>query len=481
MGKSYLIVLPEGLKDFVVERLKSNVKYKDLDLDYALFILSLMKIEYNKEGEFYYSEYKSFESGYLQKIARKYKNYMRFFGDMIEGKNILYRVNYAVGFSCYKYKLTNGIVNGRFEFYRITNRSLLKKIMNKTGKIKTENIKNIGLFTRFYDNQYVKIDEDVVNNMLASKGEIRRTELLKDLKFLEGVVALNNNDFRVVRKENCSRLYSAIVYFKKEFRKALRIQFEEVEGIDMSGSIPTMLGFLLSNPEQSQSVVDKVLSKSDLYTYYMLVKNQTDVDISEVERYLDVVLKGEIYDEFITLIDVFYKENVKDKSTACKFYLKYSNKHSLDGYKPYYDYFKDYFQKENVSYDEKRTVVKRDFLAMLNAKPNQFRLMNEIFGLRFPTIHNFICKLKEFDESDGLSNNRFAYIMYRIETYFMIDLLSNHIYRKYKGRVAFYTIHDCVLTAKRNIHKIQTAINDVFSKYMGFVPTFKLEYLNTEK
>lgn len=32
MGKSYLIVLPAGLKDFVVERLQGNVKYQGLNL-----------------------------------------------------------------------------------------------------------------------------------------------------------------------------------------------------------------------------------------------------------------------------------------------------------------------------------------------------------------------------------------------------------------------------------------------------------------
>ena len=103
---------------------------------------------------------------------------------------------------------------------------------------------------------------------------------------------------------------------------------------------------------------------------------------------------------------------------------------------------------------------------MLNSKNKTFLYEEKAFQSLFPTIFEFIKRIKE-DQYEV-----FSHMMLQIESYFMLKIVARRLKNKFK-KIPFFTLHDCIVVPESKMEVILDFMKMTFKLELGFMPILK--------
>jgi hypothetical protein len=455
------INIEERLKQFPPQQ--GNLTAKDFNIDFAYliiyFVLQQManRIEKNLYANLY-DEYNRLDSKILESYNKNYRFHIRYLCENFPNiGNVFERDNYSEG-RCYGYRLRHFYHWKQVEPYVITDRLLVKKLnKNNMLLLKPEVEKNFEFLTEYFNPKRLTIQfQDALNHnsdLLEEKGNMKNylVNAFKILKIQNGTYYMSHNP------KTDGRFHSNITGFSKEFRPFLRYDGEIISEIDISASVPTFLFYLISNYKYSNSKLDRVINNTkSFYYHYMFSKEAVSIDNKEIQDFGNNILSGTFYESFIPLLEEFYKAD--------------GTFHQWQ-YEEYYfpqDSYKNYFKKpfpQTVTKDYAKNVI----LKMLNAKNKTFLYEEIAFKSLYPTIFEFVSKIKEKHHED------FSHLMLQIESFFMLKIVGRRLKNKFK-KVPFFTLHDCICTTESNLNLVNEFMRATLTSELGFIPVIKSKH-----
>ncbi|AYN05487.1 hypothetical protein [Flavobacterium sp. 140616W15] len=461
------INIEERVKQFPPEYESRTIKDFNIDFAYLLihFVLEQMASRIEKYGDTnLYNSYNRLSSKILESYNKSYRFHIRYLCENFPCiGNVLERDDYSEG-KCYGYRFRPFYYWEQLEPYVVTDRLLVKKLNNKNKLIlKPEVEKNFNFLTEYFDSKRLTIQfQDALNHnsdLLEEKGNMKNylVDAFKILRIQNGTYYMSHNS------KTDGRFHSNITGFSKEFRPFLRYDGEIISEIDISASVPTFLFYLISNYRNSNSLLDKVINNTkSFYYHYIFSKEAVSIDNKEIQDFGSKILSGGFYSSFISKLEEFYKvEHTFDNSTYISTYHQWQ-------YEEYYfpqDSYKNYGRK---SYPEKVTkdYAKDVILKMLNAKNKMFLYEEMAFKSLYPTIFEFVSKIKERHHED------FSHLMLQTESYFMLKIVARRLKNKFK-KVPFFTLHDCICTTESNLNLVDEFVKTTLTAELGFVPVIK--------
>jgi hypothetical protein len=478
------INLETRLKQFPPEL--DNLTIKDFNIDFAYLIIHFVleqmenRIDENKNANLY-DEFNRLDSKILEKYNKNYRFHIRYLCENFPNiGNIFKRQNYSEN-KCYGYRLRSFYHWQQLEPYVITDRLLVKKLMNeKRLKLKPEVEKNFNFLTEYFNPKRLTIQfEEALNHnsdLLEQAGNMKNflVNAFKILKIQNGTYYMSHDP------ETDGRFHSNITGFCKEFRPFLQFDGEIISEIDISASVPTFLFYLISNYKTSNSHLDKVINKTKFfYSHYMFSKEAVSIDNNEIQDFGNSILSGEFYASFIPKLEEFYRTDYNNNSFIPildefgKPHYTCNNANYMTAYNQWQ--FEEYYfpQDSYKNYDRKpypetvtKEYAKEKILSMLNARNKTFLYEEMAFKSLFPTIFDFVCKIKE------KKHEYFSHLMLQIESYFMLKIVARRLKNKFK-KVPFLTLHDCICVKKSNLDQINDFMKTTLKTEMGFEPIVK--------
>ena len=250
-------------------------------------------------------------------------------------------------------------------------------------------------------------------------------------------------------------MHTAITSFPKICRKHLKYENEPLAEVDLSASIPFFLTYILNltiKEAQPYDILYKQIYNHNILSLYMLVKSSVSLSNREVEDFKALVLNDTIYDNFM---DKF----LNAPNFEFDFESKFGN--IFDG---------------DIS--DLRKYSKSKFLSMLFAKNTQFQWEQATLYEQFPTIHEFIkvfkqLKLKNTKSTDR--HKRLSYLLFQLESHFMLNVIAREINNKFKRKIPFFSLHDCIVAKKSDINIILEQVQSIFMREIGYAPNLKMK------
>lgn len=395
----------------------------------------------------------------MQRMYRKSKQHIDYLFEDFSGEGrMLHRKNYETGKS-YSYQLPEYYwEDGQLEIIKITENTLVKKI-KKDNKPPIHNMVEKRLkFTRGYFNlKLFELDhKSAVGDIYA---DYKNTENYK--KYLSNVlkvVDFKNGYFPFYHKPNTDgRLHTAITTFPKVCRRHLKYDNQSLAEIDLSASIPFFLSYVLdltvnstSLPFSTNNQLSEQIYNKDILSLYMLVKSSVSLCSKEVAHFKELVLNDKIYDHFI---------------------FKFLN---APGFAI------DYEKRNGKAFDgdisDLRKYSKGKFLSMLFAKNTQYLQEQAVFCEEFPSIYKFVKafkKMKVRGAKTTFLHKRLSYLLFQLESHYMLNIIAREINIKYKRKIPFFTLHDCIVAQESNIKIIYEEIHTIFMREIGYAPSLK--------
>lgn len=398
----------------------------------------------------------------MQKLYRESKRHLDYLYESFHGEGqMLHRRNYEAGRS-YSYRLPKYYWgDGQMKIISISDKTLVKKIQKNTNAtIHNQVRKNIDFLRGYFNLKLFELDhQSALRDIYAdykSSGNYK-----KYLSNVLKVVDFKNGYFPFYHRPNTDgRLHTAITTFPKICRKHLKYDNESLAEVDLSASIPFFLSYLLDLTVNSASFslsttkpVQDQINNQDILSLYMLVESSVCLSSKEVADFKALVLNNEIYDHFM---------------------FKFLN---MPGFAT------DYEKRNGKAFDgdivDLRKYSKRNFLSMLFAKNSQYEQEQAIFSEEFPTIHKFVKAFKSMKVKRVKTTHmhkRLSYLLFQLESHFMLKIIAREINIKYKRKIPLFTLHDCIVARESDIDTVYKGIQAIFMREIGYAPNLKVSY-----
>ena len=232
----------------------------------------------------------------------------------------------------------------------------------------------------------------------------------------------------------------------------MRYDGEKLAEIDISASVPTFLLYNLLNYQFSTNHIEYIINKKSYYIHYMLVKKATSPVITEIQKFRDEILEGKLYASFKPKLEEHYK--------------------ALDDSYHQWQWNEYFFPEESFkNYDRKprpkKPTLKESknaMLSMFNSKNGLFDLEELSFKSEYPCIFEFLKSLKK------PNHKYFSQVTLQTESYFMLNIIARRLSNKFKKRIPFFTLHDCIVTTESKLNTVFEFMRITFYTEMGFVP-----------
>ncbi len=456
--QEYYVLVPKSLN--LEQRLAKFPPDFELSRDYCYYFISdIIKESCNKDAE----EYGSFESvinhfiprcsEINQSIYRNSKqniNYLyRDFGG--EGR-MLWKRNYKPG-GCYAYHLPKYYWgDGELEMYCITDKTFARKIIKINAPQIDNTVRKRFDFTRgYFDVSRFELDAESALNELYMD-YLQTGDYNKYLLNAQRVVDFKNGCFNFYNKpETDGRLHTAITSFSKLCRKYLKYDGENLAEVDLSSSIPFFLSYILSIPtisrETKAGILCTQLCSQDILYHYMIVESLVKPSDREIADFRELVLNNELYEYF------------KDS------FMNLPNFESS---------FEMMFNRQfDGDEDDLRKYTKNKFLAMLFAHPKYYIQEQAVFYNHFPKIYELAKKFKRVKFEGVLPSERhkrLSYLLFQLESYFMVHTIAREINNTFKRKIPFFTLHDCLVVKESDLDQVYELMHEIFIREIGYVP-----------
>ncbi|KFF23191.1 MULTISPECIES: hypothetical protein [Chryseobacterium] len=398
----------------------------------------------------------------MQRLYRRSKQHLDYLYESFHGEGpMLHRMNYEAGRS-YSYRLPKYYWgDGQMKIISIREKALVKKIQKNTKvTIHNQVRKKIDFLRGYFDLKLFELDHQ--SALIDIYVDYKSTGNYK--KYLSNVlkvVDFKNGYFPFYHKPNTDgRLHTAITTFPKICRKHLKYDNESLAEVDLSASIPFFLSYLLDLTVNSASLslsttkpVQSQINNPAIQSLYMLVKSSVSLSSKEVADFKELVLNDKVYDHFM---------------------FKFLN---MPGFAT------DYENRNEKAFDgdiiDLRKYSKGKLLSMLFAKNSQYQQEQAIFSEEFPTIHKFVKAFKSMKVKGVKTTHvhkRLSYLLFQIESYFMLKIIAREINVKHKRKIPLFTLHDCIVARESDIEKVHEEVHAIFMREIGYAPNLKVTY-----
>lgn len=440
------------------DRLKRFPPDFKFNTDFAYLIMYFVieqmanRIEKSKFSDIY-EAYNSLDSKILQSYIHDYRNHIRYLGENFPNiGNIFERRPYDKG-RCYSYRFRPYYRDKQLEPYLITDKYLIKKLRNKNQlTISYEVQKNCSFLLDYFDVKRLTIQFqealDLNADKLEEEGNVKKylSNALKILKIKNGNYYMSHNP------ESDGRFHSNITGFPKDFREFLRYDGEKMVEIDISASVPTFLYYNLINYQSTTKHIESIINKKSYYIHYMLVKDVAIPDNKEIQEFGAKILGGELYASFTPRLEEFYG-TLDDTYRQWQWNEFFFPENS----------FKNYLKKPRPKKPSLKE-SKNAMLSMFNAKSGLFDLEELSFKCQYPTIFEF---LKSFKKPN---HKYFSQLTLQTESYFMLNIIARRLSNKFRKKIPFFTLHDCIVTTESNLNNVFEFMRTTFEAELGFLP-----------
>lgn len=453
----YYVLVPKSLN--LEQRLSKFPPDFELSRDYChYFISELIKQVSNQNNSDEFKDFKTaithFTSrcaGINQSIYRNSKLHIDYLYQDFGGEGrVLWRHNYKPG-SCYSYYLPKYYWgDGELKLVCLTEKDLVEKV-KKINKPHIDNAvrKHLNFTMQYFDPKRIELDaESALNELYLDYG--RTGDYAKYLKNAVMIMNLKNQGYNFhYNPETDGRLHTALSQFPKIGRKHLRYDGEHIAEVDLSSSIPFFLAYLLSLPISSKSAVlhAHLPHSENLLYHYMIVESSVSPSIREIADFRQLVLNNELYGSFMTS------------------FMDLQNFES--GFENMFGRAFDGDEEELKKYTKKR------LLSMFFASPKEYKQEQSVFYRYFPKIHEIIKKIKQA-KFEGISRSerhkRFSYLLFQLESHFMLNIIAREINNKFRRKIPFFTLHDCLMVKESDLEKVYQLMHDIFIREIGYAP-----------
>lgn len=455
--EEYYILIPKSLN--LEQRLSKFPPDFELSRDYChYFISEVIKKSCNKDTE----EYGSFESvinhfiprcaGINQSIYKNSKQHIGYpYQDFGGEGRMLWKRNYKPG-GCYAYQLPEYYWgDGELKMYCITEKTLTPKIKKINAPQIDNTVRKRFDFTRGYFVSRFELDAESALNELYLE-YLQTGDYNKYFLNAQRVVDFKNGCFNFYNKpETDGRLHTAITSFSKLCRKYLKYDGENLAEVDLSSSIPFFLSYILSIPpicgETKAGILRTQLCSQDILYHYMLVESLVKPSDREIADFRELVLNNRLYEHFM---DSFMNLPNFESSFQAIF------NRPFDG-------------DEN----DLRKYTKNKFLAMLFAHPKYYQQEQAVFYNHFPKIFELTKKFKQVKFKNVLTSERhkrLSYLLFQIESHFMVHTIAREINNKFKRKIPFFTLHDCLVVKESDLDQVYGLMQEIFIREIGYAP-----------
>ncbi|RTL14294.1 MAG: hypothetical protein EKK56_01515 [Flavobacteriaceae bacterium] len=470
--KNKIIFIPENLD--LEQLLKDNPPNFEFDREYAyIFLYDIIKdtnplIHKIKDWyNFYrYPNVKKYairrNSEVLQKSRPEYARYLEY---LVKNK-IVWRFPYSDKVSR-SFQLDPKYFGKPLKFVKIIKRKNLN-LLNRMNQ-KKEDFKPLDKWF----NTNLEIDEVSALKDLNSSLNIK-SNYYDYVKTCKTIVNISNGHFNFSRKGySDDRLHSEFTRFPKRLRKFLRYDNQVLGEVDISSSVPFFMYYhflaIVDNSKINLKYYQSFFEKPRFYqSAFDKTKSMVKLDPLEVEKFGKTILNGTYYKQFIPFFDDDYFVG--------------SAKHDL---KRNYDF----------SEQDKIAILKKRMLSWANARNKHFLKEQAVFMQLYPTIYQFIKvfkgrrylpiegtlrkkaeKLMSNDKSEVKKvfqqHKKISHLFLQSESFLMLDVVVRKL-NKSKSKIPFFTLHDCIVTTKKNVEELNQFMKDTFTSVIGFSPEFK--------
>ncbi len=451
--KEYYIIKPSSLN--LDQRLEKFPPKFTFCKDYALWLISeiIRKTAYKLE-----SKEEEIWVPLCSTISKKhpchYRDHLRYLCyNFPSVGNVLFRNAYSKG-SCYSYRLSPYFFGEEIEIKKITDKKILKFLRRGDYLESNSAFKKNYNFLGKYFNEKLTIqttEASEKNKALFNKEFDYRKHSLNAVQICD----IANKEFSIkYTHKTDGRLHHQLTRLSKPFRKFLRYDGKKLAECDVSASVPTILSYLLTNMVIGSNHLDNVINSNKYYyRHYMFCKRAVAPINSEVNLFAQKVLSGKFYELFIEDMQKLNHFNVTIKKGEY-----------------YFEKIDDVSQIE-VEEDRQdlRKVVKKQILAMFNARPSYHLKAEAVFYNHFPSILKWVKTFKK------ANHKYFSYLTLQLESYFMLNIVARQFNKKFKGKKPLFTLHDCLITTEDNIDELHLFMKETLSEFLNFIPVLKVE------
>ncbi len=231
-------------------------------------------------------------------------------------------------------------------------------------------------------------------------------------------------------RDEYGRLHTNVTSCPRALRKELRNEGQELKGIDLKSSQPTLLLYIIN--EDKREIKDKRIEEI----------------IRKEEMYLNIVLWHKMTTLRAKQGFADYQKEIKDGVFYDAFMGKLPTEHSL---------------KKN------RDEVKKQILKCFFGRGYETSCIREELWGAYP----FLAEAVQMFKPKG-HHQRFARLLQKIESHLFIDLIASRINREIPNAPIF-TIHDSLYTTEEYKERVFRMVREECTEFLGFEPHFGYE------
>lgn len=348
--------------------------------------------------------------------------------------SIFYRKEYILGKNPLSFRLSGNFCENKLKIELIKQSNIKNKLFSQIPMIPPELKSGKYKFLRkWFDPNNLKIDIEkamaVCDQRYADHKCYKKytAEVTRIVNFYNGKYYLYFN------KETDGRVHSNITFLPKAYRKFMTYDDKSLVEVDLSSSVL----FFLSNLINNTKVLDVLKNISN--SLLMIHKSLQGVDNEEFDLIKKLVQTGKLYEFFIDDFSEVYSD---EQFTG---FLKGGH--------------------FDLSFTDRRKVIKKRIIAMIFAKPEHYLVEQEIFTVHFPVL---VKRLNEFKNKFG--HEKLAHALSQFEAFCVLDIAAKNFHNNYYRKAPIFTLHDCLITTSDHKNELESMMTESLQRFLGSAP-----------
>ena len=384
----------------------------------------------------------------LQKTNRRYNLHL----DYLIQHGILETDNHYIPIKKSKgYRIAEKYMDGKLKEVLISDKALIRNLDRQHNNIDIRIKKKYKHLFEWWNENLTIDSEAALEFCYAQIGKSKERDyygaFIKAYSNLLSIKWLENEYWWFTVDSKGNRLHTNITNLNSALKSFVKYAGQELVQVDIRNSQPYLSIKLL---EQFYNISPNKENNNNPYNTIMLVKGDETIDISDVYRYIDLVVGGRFY-EF--LVDEMKRE--------------WGNEHFAPGYK--FDLGKKEFVWRDGSDTSNRAIAKSVVFEVMFSPNSTERKEKALFRKIFPNV------MRVFDAVKEGNHSKLSCGLQKLEASIILDDVTK-ILSKTAPDIPLYTIHDCIVTTVGNEDMVADVMTASLTKAIGYPPTLKPEY-----
>ena len=360
---------------------------------------------------------------------------------LIENKFILRNDYFIIGVKCKSYKIPVEYL-GKLVPVQIENRNINKRIFEQIKRYLKMKDKSLE-FARTEYIKYFKVDVAGANKAILEKtlSEIKELSLKKKINLSEkeilDIINCENNYLRnrlrltaINQDPELNHILHRYMIFSTRLNAIadgyLFFKRNETNG-RLDSNLTSLPSFLRPFIIGDERLVYVDIKNSQPFFLFTLLKNKTEVDETELNRYAELVVNGNLY-----------------------------------------EYLKDEYQNETTYY-RSRKQMKLMLFKILYSKITSFSKYKNFFAKRFPEI------MRHINNTNFVKNNTLSVQLQSIESFLVLDVIMPILAQE---NIIPFTIHDGFICKESEVEIVKEVINTKSIEMYGIAPALHTNFLD---